>query len=163
MSETTEHYDRVRLFMELAGQATPEAPTEMDAETRELRARLLIEEVFETIQRGLGVQIFAQNWWGPINAEHLYLSCENEQYDPIELLDGCCDVKVITTGTLIAAGLTDAQPQRLVDDNNLAKFGPGHSIRDDGKLIKAPDHQPPALAAEIHRQRAITCEKSGGA
>lgn len=158
MSETTEHYDRVRRFMELAGQATPDVPTEMDVETRELRARLLMEEVLETIQRGLGISLYVVCPGCDKNIlidtrRKLWLSSP-DPYNPVELLDGCCDVNVITTGTLIAAGLTDAEPQRLVDENNLAKFGPGGYRREDGKWIKPPDHQPPELDEEVERQKA---------
>ena len=152
MSETTEHYDRVQRFMALAGQATPAAPTDMDADTRELRARLLLEEVFETIERGLGVAVQNPETNKAISADNLQVTALYREYDPVELLDGCCDVNVITTGTLIAAGLTDAEPQRLVDENNLAKFGPGGYRRGDGKWIKAADHQPPDLSGEIRRQ-----------
>lgn len=153
MSETTEHYDRVRRFMELAGQATPDVPTEMDADTRELRSRLLMEEVLETINIGLGVEVFT-NEGDLVGVDSLLSFRSHGPGNPVELLDGCCDVSVINTGTLIAAGLTDVEPQRLVDENNLAKFGPGGYRREDGKWIKPPDHQPPALAEEVERQKA---------
>lgn len=158
MSETTEHYDRVRRFMELAGQATPDAPAEMDSETRELRARLLMEEALEAIERGLGVTVGIlphRATYPAFGTDQVDIRlCATGEYDPVELLDGCCDVNVITAGTLIAAGLTDAEPQRLVDENNLSKFGPGGYRRDDGKWIKPSDHQPPALAEEIERQKS---------
>ena len=165
--ETTDHYDRVRRFMRLADQATPDAPTEMDADTRELRARLLLEEAIETIERGLGISLYVVC---PCCDKNILIDTRRKlwmssmgAYDPVELLDGCCDVNVITTGTLIAAGLTDAEPQRLVDENNLAKFGPGSYRREDGKWIKPPNHQPPDLAGEIERQSAIEFENVGGA
>ncbi|MDA3922726.1 MAG: hypothetical protein PF501_18920 [Salinisphaera sp.] len=151
MNETTEHYESVRHFMRLAGQATPKSPTEMDSATRELRARLLIEEVMETINDGLGVRVSAPDGHR-LHADSFSFDGSDDEANLVELLDGCCDVNVITTGTLIAAGLTDAGPQMLVDENNLAKFGPGGHRRADGKWIKPADHQAPDLAGEIRRQ-----------
>lgn len=152
MSETTEHYDRVRRFMQLAGQVTPDAPAGMDAKTRELRARLLMEEVLETIVDGLGVDIDLSATIDSACIDDFEFYAQESEYNATQLLDGCCDVNVITTGTLIAAGMADAEPQRLVDENNLAKFGPGGYLRDDGKWIKPADHQPPNLATEVSRQ-----------
>jgi len=72
--------------------------------------------------------------------------------DLIEIADGCADISVVTIGTLSACGI-DAEPLlELVDRNNLAKFGPGHSRREDGKLIKPPGHKPPDIAGLLESQ-----------
>jgi hypothetical protein len=63
----------------------------------------------------------------------------------VELVDGCCDLSVVTIGTLSACGVSDDPFLMEVDQNNLDKFGDGHSYREDGKLIKPPDHQPPRI------------------
>ena len=47
------------------------------------------------------------------------------------------------TGTLSALGVDDVVPQQIVNNANLRKFDAGHSIREDGKLIKPPDFVPP--------------------
>lgn len=47
----------------------------------------------------------------------------------------------------------DVIPQQLVDENNLAKFGPGGYRRDDGKWIKPPGHKPPAIAKALRWQQ----------
>ena len=65
--------------------------------------------------------------------------------DLCAIVDGCCDLSVVTIGTLSACGVPDELFLKLVDENNLAKFGDGHSIREDGKLIKPSDHKPPAI------------------
>lgn len=142
-NETTAHYDEVRAFMLHAGQGTPEALTMPDDATRLLRARLLLEEVIETIH-GLGCYVLRAGS-GPNGAE-VVLSAHRRP-DLVEIADGCADVAVVATGTLIACGMPDAALMALVDANNLAKFGPGHTIRDDGKLVKPPDHRPPDIAA----------------
>src|SRR5690606_33615746 len=69
----------------------------------------------------------------------------NNEFDLEKTVDGCCDLKVVTTGTLSSCGIPDELFQKEVDENNLKKFGPGHSYREDGKLIKPPGHQPPNI------------------
>ncbi|MEQ9131128.1 MAG: hypothetical protein RJQ08_13525 [Salinisphaeraceae bacterium] len=155
MKETSLHYDRVREFMRLAGQAAPRKPMPMPLETRQLRARLLLEEALETIQHGLGLRVrVAPGTIMESTLDEVEQCAFDEMHggDLVELLDGCCDVSVVNTGTLIAAGLRDVIPQKLVDDNNLAKFGAGSHKRVDGKWVKPPSHQPPPLAEELARQ-----------
>ena len=59
----TQHYERVKTFMENAGQAVPSAVTEPPAITRTLRAKLILEEALETIQ-ALGITV---RLWGDVN------------------------------------------------------------------------------------------------
>lgn len=71
----------------------------------------------------------------------------------IGVADGCCDVKVVTTGTLTAFGLSDDSLQFEVDSNNLRKFAEGHTIDSGGKLIKPPNHPAPRIKEIIAAQR----------
>lgn len=158
------HYQNVRWFMELAKQC-PEggfaAPLLLDEKTRKLRAKLIFEEAMEVIN-GLGVRITI----GEENSSQIVLNEPGHrfvaphdyevtgEYDLVETVDGCADIIVVTTGTLIATGVTDIGLQNAVDENNLAKFGPGHSFRDDGKLIKPPRHKPPDLVQVLVDQGA---------
>jgi len=47
-----------------------------------------------------------------------------ELEDPVlkDIINGCCDVLVVTTGTLSACGVNDIRPVEIVDENNLDKF-----------------------------------------
>ncbi len=47
--------------------------------------------------------------------------------------------------------MPDKEIQKMVDNNNLEKFGPGHSIREDGKLIKPPYHKAPDIQGFLER------------
>lgn len=150
LSYTTEHYANVRYFMsQIPSQCCPELPEEPTEEVRALRARLLLEECLETIHKGLGVRVTFHN--EPRPSELLTGDMRDYKFHPVnkfnmvETVDGCCDLKVVTTGTLIACGMPDHCFQQVVDYNNLAKFGPGHTIDAGGKLIKPPDHKPPDL------------------
>ncbi len=152
----SEHQRRVDEFMRLAGQELPEAPCLPPPEIRKLRAKLILEEAFEIVS-GLGLAMFVHVAdHGIINIpEDVGVTidtvefCEGPPADLIEIIDGGCDLKVVTTGTFSACGVDDELVQRLVDENNLAKFGPGGYRREDGKWIKPPGHKPPDLAAAI--------------
>lgn len=146
----SEHQRRVDEFMRLAKQNLPEQPVELDEKMRILRAKLIFEEAVETI-RALGVVIYV-----PPDGSEMHTNVDNAEFeiaptgfDLIGTIDGCCDLSVVTTGTLSACGIPDDPFQKLVDYNNLAKFAPGHSIREDGKLIKPPGHKPPDIAGKL--------------
>lgn len=135
--------------MVLARQNLPERPETMTAEVRLLRASLILEEcVNELIVKGLGVDI--DYHWDPIKRKVEPLLSAVRPMNMIELIDGCADAAVVITGTLSAAGLSDMPFQQEVDENNLAKFGPGHSWREDGKLLKPPEHPQPRLQAILN-------------
>jgi len=163
--ESTEHQHRVDEFMRLAKQERPSKPTMPSKEVRVLRAKLILEEALETIE-ALGVKVtslaehlpdrdvYAEVSVDWMKTPGIYFEASGEP-DLTEIVDGCCDVIVVTTGTLSACGVDDAVPQMLVDENNLAKFGPGHSYRADGKLVKPPNHKAPDLKAELERQSKI--------
>jgi predicted HAD superfamily Cof-like phosphohydrolase len=158
MSETTRakspHQQRVEKFMGLAKQYIPDSPIVPDAKTRELRAKLILEEALETI-KGLG---FTPIWNPELFEQPAYIFKEdilfypNDSVSLKEIVDGCADIIVITTGTLSACGVSDVSVQEAVDNNNLAKFGPGHSYRADGKLIKPPDHKHPDIEGLLKKQ-----------
>ncbi len=164
------HQQAVDWFMRLAGQRLPEKPTsELTDEERILRARLMYEEVLETCN-GLGVQVAVQgmalNSGIPISVAKArgyittpgYRHVEKElltimgPLDLIEVVDGCGDVKVVTTGTLSACGVSDESVQLEVDESNLRKFSPGGYKDAGGKWQKPADWQPPNLLARLIEQ-----------
>jgi len=146
---------RIEQFMKLAGQAVPDGPIMPNAEIRKLRASLILEEALETV-RDLGfapmINLADLNGTLFIRIDNIALIGTGDE-DLRGVADGCADIAVVTTGTLSACGLADVSIQECVDINNLDKFGPGHSFREDGKLIKPPGHKPPDLDALIEVQR----------
>lgn len=150
----SEHQLAVDEFMTRAGQHLPDKPTIPDAATRILRAKLIMEEALETIE-AMGVFCYAQDdsYGCPLEFDHLeFEEDEGKEVDIVGVVDGCCDIAVVTTGTLSAFGISNINPQRLVDESNLAKFGEGGYCREDGKWIKPPNWQAPDLAGELIRQ-----------
>lgn len=140
--------------MELAQQTLPETPGMPLTSVRMLRASLILEEALETIE-ALGLGVWAQQMHSPLRMAGVEITeARGREPNLIAIVDGCCDLMVVTTGTLSACGVADNEVQRAVDLNNLAKFGPGHSLRPDGKLIKPPGHLPPDLRSILKNQEA---------
>lgn len=149
------HQQKVDTFMRLGGQELPEQPTMPGDDVRLLRARLIMEEAMETIEKGLGIKVSTRGAEFTYD-EITFHACGTP--DLVELVDGCADLRVVTTGCLSSAGIADSHIQDLVDENNLAKFGPGSYRREDGKIMKPPGHKPPDLVAAINLQLAPDSE-----
>lgn len=148
----TSHQKRVERFMRLAGQTVPETVSIPDVETRILRAKLIMEEAMETV-KAMGIRLFCDGDDSvSLNYDDLGFCESGEAADIIEVIDGCCDVIVVTTGTLSAFGVPDDPCQMEVDQSNLRKFGPGSFRRDDGKWMKPPDWRPPNIREALNRQ-----------
>jgi len=63
----------------------------------------------------------------------------------VEAIDALCDLLYVTYGAACTWGI-DIEPFfDEVHRSNMAKFGPGFSVREDGKYIKPSDWQPPNL------------------
>ena len=160
----SQHYLKVREFMLKAGQRCPEVPTELDEKTRILRARLILEEVLEKIRYGLGVNISIQSSLGKVRLlpemikdGKIEFSVGGLVQDLVEIIDGCCDISVVNSGTLIACGIRDIDFQQEVDENNLAKFGPGGYRDENGKWLKPKDHTPPKIKEMLEK---LTADKT---
>lgn len=151
----TDHQDRIRKFMVLAGQRCPTIPTMPDEETRRLRAKLILEECLETIH-ALGLSVIT------INPQQQGVIMSNVHIIPfsapdmVEVIDGLADISVVTYGTAIAMGVDMDPIIKEVDQNNLAKFGPGGYRRDDGKWIKPPGHKKPDISGLLNLQYGTT-------
>lgn len=173
INATTDHYKNVRQFCKLANQAAPEVPTMPDRATAKLRAALILEEALETVRAlGMDVVVFTED--EEILADKTIprfpttklAAKEPQQFvgivdlqrdiDLEGIADGCADISVVTTGTLVACGLPDKELLELVDQNNLDKFGPGHSYTPTGKLQKPPGHKPPNITGWLAAQRRQT-------
>ena len=161
------HQQMVEHFMLQAGQQVPSVPTIPDVDTRTLRAKLMFEELMETLD-GLGVRLQVSAKDGDVGLSlndpdgklgalpNFYFTVYNKQQeeylvDMVQVVDGCCDLRVTTTGTLSAVGVKDIPVQLAVDKSNLEKFGPGGYRRDDGKWMKPPGWKAPDIAAILQQ------------
>lgn len=139
---TSKWYQDIREFMESGGQTVNDSPTHLSAADSELRARLILEEAFETC-RALGVLVLNDEG-EEIEFEDLQFHSANPTH-MLALVDGCCDIVVVTLGTLVSAGLPDEPFMDEVNQNNLSKVKPVCKI-ENGKIQKPPGYQPPRLS-----------------
>lgn len=153
MPVQTEHQQRVVQFMRLAGHNVLDSPSIANLGDHKLHGELALEETLELIA-GLGYMVATDD--GQIHCiESLHLVPHEHGPNLVEIADGCADVRFVATCTLSMCGIADARLQRLVDLNNLSKFGPGgRRDPESGKWLKPPDHQPPDIAGELARQTA---------
>lgn len=151
----SEHQIRVENFMKRALQDLPPKPFMPNVDIRMLRARLIMEEALETIQ-ALGVEVIVDTPYANVVVEFQKLRFGLGLIpNMVEIVDGCCDLRVVTTGTLSALGVEDESVQRIVDQSNLKKFAPGgHMNLATGKWIKPPGFVGPqtAIAQELQQQ-----------
>jgi predicted HAD superfamily Cof-like phosphohydrolase len=177
----TEEQKRVSEFMKMFGQNVPERPTQLDEETAQLRAALILEEAFETIVNGLGLKIAipANSWdWWEVDEKNLseqeFYFTKEKEVDLVELADGLADLAYVSShGTACAAGI-DLEPiEKAVDESNksklwkredLDKVPPNCKVEDvgndvyrvkrsDGKIIKSPSYRPANLEPIIEEQK----------
>ncbi len=160
LTNLTPHAQRVLSFMLRAKQECPVSPIIPDEKVRLLRAKLIFEEAMELIKDGLGVEVSIDSTGVIVDGkEDVSFGFKIAGPGDLTLIaDGVADLSVVNIGTALACGLEDQRILEIVDRNNLAKFGPGHSYRFDGKLIKPPNHKKPDLKSEIELQ--ITAAKN---
>lgn len=143
----SQHYLRITRFMELAGQTVRTKPAIPTLEERKLRAKLILEEALETVE-ALGFDTCLNEPF-PIGEaiEMGFITLLENEKGPnlVEIADGCADISVVTTGTMISCGFPDVELLRMIDESNLKKFGPGGHRREDGKWVKPSDWTPPDI------------------
>jgi predicted HAD superfamily Cof-like phosphohydrolase len=146
---------RIKQFMEFAGQSCPDKPTQLDEQTAKLRAVLILEEAFETITKGLGLIIsIAQSSGTPtINWEEVEITARNLKHDSlsiefikekevdlVELADGISDISVVSYGAALAAGIDMEPIDKEVSDSNLSKGWKLEELntRPEGSTVSGP-------------------------
>jgi predicted HAD superfamily Cof-like phosphohydrolase len=134
-------YQQVKAFMEGAGQHVPDEPMQMDRSTAELRARLILEEAFETVA-ALGIEIECRGEITDFKDLKLYSTVPPHV---LATVDGLCDIMYVTIGTFVSMGLPADPFMQEVCQNNMTKVCPrAHIVA--GKVQKPADYQPPKLS-----------------
>jgi len=109
-----------------------------DEETRRLRAQLILEEALETIY-ALGMGVVS-------DFNGLSIMPSDDDPDLEKIIDGCCDLNYVLTGTLVSCGVPDSPHYDEVNKCNLAKFPNAvATFNESGKYQKpngwvGPDH-----------------------
>jgi len=140
----------IREMMKLYGQEVKSKPEIPDEKTLKLRAELCEEEFHEFLD-GLGFRRdmdFCGGQW---------IMRKDPDYanppDLVKLADGIVDTIVVLLGTACAFGI-DIQPLwDIIMESNINKLIDGKLIkRNDGKILKPSNWQPPKVCEELVRQ-----------
>lgn len=152
-AQTSAHARRVADFMRKAGQQLPGTPSVRDGKIRELRVRLLLEEVLEFAEAsGVRINLREEPYSTPPLTYEDFVFDTNDKVDLVKAADGLADISVVTVGAMLAYGIADVPLLEEVDQNNLMKIARGRRCPKTGKWLKPPDHQPPRIADVLRAQ-----------
>lgn len=149
------HWQSVAAFKRGSGKPVPESPTEPDEASRVLYAKLLLEETLETIEAlGVNVSMECDGKSPRLEINELEFKPSSlwhgqNGFDMAEVVDGVIDVKYVGTFILVSCGVPDVPFVEMVDENNLAKLGPGSWKDAEGKVRKPPGHPRPPIAEKL--------------
>lgn len=169
---------QVREFHDAFGVPVNNKPvTEMSYERRILRAKLILEEAYETVN-ALGFSL--EHFSGDFELREV----DGYEFDLAEIADGLTDLKYVTFGADIELGLDAQQCFDLISAANMSKLWTKSEVRSDralnacnddrrvvkalpnaercyvvkrgdGKIQKPPSFSHPDLREEIERQRSL--------
>ncbi|MCB0334945.1 MAG: hypothetical protein KDD62_01525 [Bdellovibrionales bacterium] len=114
--------DKIKTFMQLAGQAISNEFVEGDDKTRMLGAQLLLSEVLEYCVQGLGVEPEVNGVRITKPNDLQYRISDSVPVSKKEMLDGLADVAYTMYWNAEAFGIPLEEGFELVCDNNLEKF-----------------------------------------
>ncbi len=141
-----------------AGQDIPAQPTLATTKVRELRVRLIAEELLELCE-ALNVSIRLDN----IRSETCAVEARETPPDSVQRLcdsyDAILDLLVVVIGTGVALGLELEPGWEEVHRSNMSKFIDGYR-REDGKWVKGPSYSPADLRPFILDQMRSTAPDS---
>ena len=132
LRSTSAYYDAVKAFTVAMGQPVGKDLTK-ERERLNMRTKLIEEETKEAVQETL--------WQTASDA------LGNPQIDKAELTKELADLLYVTYGFAVTFGLPIDEVFERVHRSNMSKLGDdGKPIyRDDGKVLKGPNYQPPKL------------------
>jgi len=142
----------VRTFHEAFGHPAPSKPTVSDRSIRELRVKLIAEELGE-LCLALGVSLHLHV--DVQKSDEIYFKVvaitPDEKVDLVEAADALADLDYVVQGSNLVFGLPAEALAAEVHRSNMSKLGAdGLPIRrEDGKIMKGPNYSPPDLAPII--------------
>lgn len=130
LRSTSDHYDAVKAFTVAMGQPVGQEVLSSDLDLLKMRTKLIEEETKEVVQETLWEDAYG-----------------NPKIDRAELTKELADLLYVTYGFAVTFGLPIDEVFERVHRSNMSKLGDdGKPIyRDDGKVLKGPNYQPPKL------------------
>ena len=130
LRSTSRHYDCVKAFTMAMGQPVGQEVLSSDLDLLKMRMELIGEEVDEVLQETLWEDAYG-----------------NPKIDRAELTKELADLLYVTYGMAVTIGLPIDEVFERVHRSNMSKLGDDGKplYRDDGKVLKGPNYQPPKL------------------
>jgi predicted HAD superfamily Cof-like phosphohydrolase len=119
-----------------------EVQKDPDPKLRELRVRMLAEELAELARAsGVDVQVDSREPEG----QDVLVRSNGGAFDVVEAADALADIRYLTDGANLVFGFPGDAVLRIVHDSNMSKLGEdGKPVRrDDGKILKGPNYWKP--------------------
>lgn len=141
--------DQLIEFHQAAGQPVLERPQVPPDDRVRLRLKLVAEECFEFLEASLSDAEALEE------AKALVLQAILNQeidVDMIKAADALGDIDYVVEGSRLEFGVKGEPIADEIHRANMAKFGPGSWVREDGKIMKPPGWRPPDIARELRKQ-----------
>ena len=136
--------------MEVSNLTSPGVP---DDATVRLRARLIMEEAFETLAAMFSLHLAPVDYVRLAHSIERMIDESPVNVDLPAFADGLADLAYVVEGANQAFGIDSEGVLKVVHAANMAKVG-GPLRESDGKRLKPPGWKPPDVAAELARQRS---------
>lgn len=143
--------DRVREFHEAFGHPVTATPDPMTKGLRELRVKLIAEELTELCDAlGVDLEIIRSakdgEWRVKVEA-----TADDEDVDLVEAADALGDLDYVVAGANLVFGFPAQDVSAEIHRANMSKLGEdGKPIyREDGKVMKGPNYTPPNVRAVL--------------
>lgn len=126
-----------------AGQATPDMPSIPNQDVRELRLKLIAEELQE-LANAFGCRLYLEDDSNGMGDPRVTFTPTGQPCNLRDAYDAILDLMVVVIGSGVAIG-TELEPGwQEVHRSNMSKFIDG-SKRPDGKWMKGPSYSPARL------------------
>ncbi|APL99351.1 nucleotide pyrophosphohydrolase [Bordetella phage FP1] len=143
--------DRVREFHEAFGHPVTATPDPMTKALRELRVKLIAEELTELCDAlGVDLEVIRSakdgEWRVKVEA-----TADDEDVDLVEAADALGDLDYVVAGANLVFGFPAQDVSAEIHRANMSKLGAdGKPIyREDGKVMKGPNYTPPNVAGVL--------------
>jgi predicted HAD superfamily Cof-like phosphohydrolase len=140
-------------FHEAFGAPVAWSPAVPAEDRRELRCKLLLEEVLEFITAsGANLCVNGQD----IMFQNVSLVWPNMP-NLVEAADALADIRYVTDGAALEWGIPLEKCLREVHRSNMSKLGEDGKplLREDGKILKGPHYTPPALGEILELYKGV--------
>lgn len=149
--------DAVRKFHQAFGHPVAQAPVPGTPELRELRVKLIAEELME-LAEALGVDLVISQTTDMEVPDRMEVKAygADSDVDLVETADALGDLDYVVQGANLVFGIPAKEVFKAIHVSNMSKLGAdGKPMRRaDGKIMKGPDYAPPELGPIIDRARA---------